>query len=86
MSGAGMERGSPGVSLVCDLPRSYLEAVERLAARQGWRIEQQGSKFYLRSVEPLNLRRRSADDAATPSNHLPFFNSLNEVHAFLTGK
>ena len=81
-----MERSSSDVSLLSELPRSYLEAIERVAVKQGWRIEQRGSRYYLRSIEPFTLRKRSGSGVPTPSNHLPFFNSLSEIHAFLTNK
>jgi hypothetical protein len=66
------------------LPRSYFHAVQELALKQGWRIEQQGAKFYLRSIEPETFRPAKAPAQATPSNHLAFFNSLGELHEFLT--
>jgi hypothetical protein len=66
------------------LPRSYFHAVQELAKKQGWRIEQQGSKFYLRFIEPETFRPAKALAHATPSNHLAFFNSLGELHEFLT--
>ena len=67
------------------LPRSYFDAVQELAMKHGWRIEQEGSKFYLRSVEPETFRPAKAPAQATASNHLSFFSSLGELHEFLTG-
>ena len=68
------------------LPRSYLHAIEELALRCGWRVEQEGGKFYLRSIEPETFRPAKTAVQPTPSNHLAFFESLAEVHAFLSGE
>src|ERR1700681_4377423 len=40
-----------------DVRETFLELVQRAAAKRGWRIEQDGDRFYLRSVEPHVLRR-----------------------------
>jgi hypothetical protein len=64
------------------LPRSYLQAVEGLALKCGWRIEQNGPRFHLRAIEPETFRAGKSTHA-TPSNHLAFFNSLGELHEFL---
>jgi hypothetical protein len=52
----------------------------------GWRIEQQGERFYLRSIEPETFRPAKTPAQATPSNHLVYFNSLGEIHEFLTNQ
>jgi hypothetical protein len=64
------------------VPTSYFAAVESLAAKRGWRLEQHGGKFYLRSIEVPEFRPR--DHVLSPLNHLAFFDSLGEVHEFLT--
>jgi len=66
------------------LPRSYFQAVLGLALKLGWRIEQDGARYYLRAIEPESFRVSKASVDARPSNHLAFFNSLGELHEFLT--
>src|SRR6266700_814767 len=58
------------------LSEHYLAALQLVAFEHGWHIEQQGEKYYLRSLEPETLR--SCEDSAvpTPTNHLAFFKSL----------
>jgi hypothetical protein len=63
------------------LPPSYFAAVDSLAAKHGWRIELESGKFYLRSVDPPELR--PVVSIPGPCNHLAFFNSLGEIHDFL---
>jgi hypothetical protein len=67
------------------LPRTYFQAVQGLAIKLGWRIEQRGLRFHLRAIEPETFRRGDTSTATTPSNHLAFFNSLGELHEFLAG-
>jgi hypothetical protein len=55
-----------------------------LATKLGWRIEQDGAKFHLRAVEPEAFGVKDSSIHAGPSNHLAFFNSLGELHEFLT--
>ena len=57
------------------LPRTYLEAVQYVAAKRGWKIEQNGDKFCLRSIPELPLlpRYTAASMVPTPSNHLALF-------------
>ena len=68
------------------LPETFLDLVQRAAAKRGWRIEQDGDRFYLRSVEPRTLHRPEAIAASRPTNHLPFFRSHAEIYSFLTGE
>lgn len=69
-----------------DLPRTYLEAVERVAAKHGYRIEPRGRRLYLRPLEDTSvIRLRAPKSTETPTNHLCYFNSLGEIHSFLTG-
>ena len=77
----------PGLS-ECRLPRTYLEAMQHLAAKHGWKIEQNDDKYYLRSIPntPLLPRNTAPNPGPTPSNHLAFFDTLGEVHEFLNGK
>jgi hypothetical protein len=72
---------SPG-----SLPETFLDLVQRAAAKHRWRIEQHGDRFYLRSVEPCTLRRPEPIEASQPTNHLPFFRSHAEIYSFLTGE
>jgi hypothetical protein len=66
------------------LPRSYFQAVQGLALQSGWRIEQDGARFHLRAIEPETFHVSTKSSHTRPSNHLAFFNSLGEVHEFLT--
>jgi hypothetical protein len=70
------------------LPRTYVEGVQHLAAKHGWKIEQNGDKFFLRSIPevPLLPRNTVAGIVPTPSNHLAYFDTLGEVHEFLTSE
>jgi hypothetical protein len=68
------------------LPRSYFNALQELAVANGWRIEQHSEKFYLRTIEPETFRPAERAAQATPSNHLAYFNSLGEIHEFLTNQ
>jgi len=63
-----------------------LEAVQLAAREQGWHVEQQGEKFYLRSLEPATLQNSEPTIASNPTNHLTFFRSLAELLRFLTGE
>ena len=70
------------------LPRTYVEAVQHLAAKHGWKIEQNGDTFCLRSIPrvPLLPRNTVASIVPTPSNHLAYFDTLGEVREFLTSE
>jgi hypothetical protein len=74
----------PWVSPTAALPRSYFEAVQGLALKLGWRIEQNGARFHLRAIEPETFHVSEATAHTAPSNHLAFFDSLGELHEFLT--
>jgi hypothetical protein len=63
-----------------------LEAVQLVALEHGWHIEQEGQKFYLRSVEPMTLHNTGATISSNPTNHLAFFTSLADIRRFLTGE
>jgi hypothetical protein len=62
------------------------ESIQLIAIEHGWRIEQQGEKFYLRSLEPEPFRDSEATISSKPTNHLAFFKSLAELRRFLTGE
>jgi hypothetical protein len=74
----------PWVAPTAALPRSYFQAVQGLALKLGWRIEQNGVRFHLRAIEPETFHVSETTAHTTPSNHLAFFNSLGELHEFLT--
>jgi hypothetical protein len=63
------------------------DALQTVAHQHGWEIEQQGEKYYLRSLEEVTFRGDPSERGATgPTNHLAFFRSLAEIHRFLTGE
>jgi hypothetical protein len=63
------------------------DALQAVAHQHGWEIEQQGEKYYLRSLEEVTFRGGpAARGAAGPTNHLAYFRSLAEIHRFLTGE
>jgi hypothetical protein len=72
----------------CRLPRTYIELVQQVASKHGWKIEHNGSRYYLRSIPSVVVFRCKADTGhePRPSNHLAYFESLVEVHDFLTGQ
>src|ERR1700730_15444708 len=79
--GAPVQRTNPQWSPPNLLPPSYFAAVDSLAAKHGWRIEQESGKYYLRSIDPPVLR--PVVSIPGPCNHLAFFYSLGEIHDFL---
>jgi len=63
------------------------DALQAVAHQHGWEIEQQGGRYYLRSLAEVTFRGDpAARAAAAPTNHLAFFRSLAEIHRFLTGE
>ena len=63
------------------------DALQAVAHQHGWEIEQQGERYYLRSLEEMTFRGDPAARAAAgPTNHLAFFRSLAEIRRFLTGE
>jgi hypothetical protein len=69
----------------CRLPYTYIELVQQVAGKHGWKIERNGSKYYLRSIPRAFVFRRNpaTGDESRPSNHLAYFENLVEVHDFL---
>jgi hypothetical protein len=69
------------------VPEYCWDTLQAVAHQHGWEIEQQGEKYYLRSVEAETFRSHpAAGGAAYPTNHLAYFRSLAEIHRFLTGE
>ena len=63
-----------------------LGTLQLVAFDHGWHIEQQGEKYYLRSLEPETFQKCEINTDSHPTNHLAYFKTLAEIHRFLTGE
>ena len=65
-----------------------LDDVQLVAREYGWEIQQEGTKYYIRSLEALTVLGNNVvgTPSTGPTNHLPHFKTLTEIHHFLTGE